>query len=554
MKVKLRSLLSFLMILCIIISLVPTSTAFAANVVNSVSLTIIEPEGKVNPDHYPTLPYGENYTQVNTYVEGNYIIKGVMWINVDDNCVISSADDFVEGKTYRITVFLMTKAGYTFSDSVTGKVNGKSAVIHHNIAAHIKELFPDRDMITVSQEFVAKPHTHGIAKLSGYAPTCKSSGVKPYYYCICGTYFEDEAGTKVIPDFDAWKLGEGKLDPAHSFNTYAWEYKLVGGHAHKCSSCDACGTLVPHVDSNAKDGKCDVCGWNMNTTYDFVSQPQTVFAEEETDVCNVYWETNFVPVKTEMFCGDSVFAWSEGRTDTKDFTPISVSHYSSFYVRAYYGSGAGDFVDSQRFQVRAKGMYVIRLEANGGESVTWPVTGQDGKIASLPVITNGNMVFDGWYTALAGGEKVTTDTVFTEDSTIYARWKNPDGFILDSVDYINCTINGNVVYVDDKADYKLVYFDGEKFVPVIPENDGSGTVFFRIPEGVGRVTLVVNGEVNGDESVDALDAALLLKLDASLATLDAKGLISGDVNNDGYVDALDAAMILKYDAGIIEKL
>ena len=75
-------------------------------------------------------------------------------------------------------------------------------------------------------------------------------------------------------------------------------------------------------------------------------------------------------------------------------------------------------------------------------------------------------------------------------------------------------------------------------------------------ELASRATLcaVVNGEVNGDQYVDALDAALLLKLDAGLATLDAKGLISGDVNNDGYVDALDAAMILKYDAGIIEKL
>lgn len=554
MKVKLKSFLSFLMILCIMISLVPVSTAFAANVVNSVSLTVIEPEGKVNPDHYPTLPYGANYTQVNTYVEDNFIIQGVMWINVDDNCVISSADDFVEGKTYRITVFLMTKAGYTFSDSVTGKVNGKSALIHHNIASHIKQLFPDRDMITISQEFVAKPHTHGIAKLSGYAPTCESPGVKPHYYCICGTYFEDEAGTKVIPDFDAWKVGAGKLDPAHSFNASSWEYKDVNGHAHKCSKCEAHDTLIPHVDSSVKDGKCDVCAWDMATTYDFVVQPQSVLAENETDVCNVYWETNFVPVKTEKFCGDSVFAWSEGRTDTKDFMPIAVSHYSSFYVRAYYGSGAGDFVDSQRFQVRAKGMYVIRLEANGGESVTWPVTGQDGKIASLPVITNGNMVFDGWYTAPAGGEKVTTETVFTKDSTIYARWKSASGLTLDCVGYINCTVNGNVVYVDDKADYKLVYFDGEKFVPVNAETVDEATLAFEIPKGVKMVTLVVNGEVNGDQYVDALDAALLLKLDAGLATLDAKGLISGDVNNDGYVDALDAAMILKYDAGIIEKL
>lgn len=60
----------------------------------------------------------------------------------------------------------------------------------------------------------------------------------------------------------------------------------------------------------------------------------------------------------------------------------------------------------------------------------------------------------------------------------------------------------------------------------------------------------LKGDVNGDEYVDALDAAMILKYDAGIITdVDET---TADVNGDGYVDALDAAMILRYDAGIIE--
>lgn len=67
--------------------------------------------------------------------------------------------------------------------------------------------------------------------------------------------------------------------------------------------------------------------------------------------------------------------------------------------------------------------YTITFNANGG-SVT-PAsaeTGEDGKLTSLPKPTREDYTFDGWYTAKTGGDKVTTRTVFTEDTTIYALW------------------------------------------------------------------------------------------------------------------------------------
>jgi len=65
---------------------------------------------------------------------------------------------------------------------------------------------------------------------------------------------------------------------------------------------------------------------------------------------------------------------------------------------------------------------------------------------------------------------------------------------------------------------------------------------------------VLYGDVNGNGSVDSLDAAQVLKYDAMMITLDSAALTRGDVSGDGYVDSLDAARILKFDAGMIDSL
>lgn len=49
-------------------------------------------------------------------------------------------------------------------------------------------------------------------------------------------------------------------------------------------------------------------------------------------------------------------------------------------------------------------------------------TGAGGKLSSLPTPTRDGYTFDGWFTAEEDGDKVTTDTVFTTNITIYAHW------------------------------------------------------------------------------------------------------------------------------------
>ena len=67
--------------------------------------------------------------------------------------------------------------------------------------------------------------------------------------------------------------------------------------------------------------------------------------------------------------------------------------------------------------------YLIYCETSGGVGV--PVissTNLEGKLTSLPIPTMDGYTFNGWYTEPVGGSRITTATVFTGDTTIYAQW------------------------------------------------------------------------------------------------------------------------------------
>ncbi len=66
--------------------------------------------------------------------------------------------------------------------------------------------------------------------------------------------------------------------------------------------------------------------------------------------------------------------------------------------------------------------YTITFNPNGGSVDTSSITTVDGKLESLPTPTRSGYNFKGWYDAETGGNKITTDTVFNDDTTVYAQW------------------------------------------------------------------------------------------------------------------------------------
>ena len=67
--------------------------------------------------------------------------------------------------------------------------------------------------------------------------------------------------------------------------------------------------------------------------------------------------------------------------------------------------------------------FTITFKGNGGTPSVTSMTTIDQKLPELPTATHsGRYSFDGWYSAASGGTKITTATVFYENTTVYAHW------------------------------------------------------------------------------------------------------------------------------------
>ena len=73
---------------------------------------------------------------------------------------------------------------------------------------------------------------------------------------------------------------------------------------------------------------------------------------------------------------------------------------------------------------KEENVYAIGMDAQGGIcSTVVTYTNLSGKLESTPEQpTMTGYTFDGWYTEPVGGSRITTATVFTGDTTIYAQW------------------------------------------------------------------------------------------------------------------------------------
>ena len=67
--------------------------------------------------------------------------------------------------------------------------------------------------------------------------------------------------------------------------------------------------------------------------------------------------------------------------------------------------------------------YTVTFNGNGGVPSVIRMATIDQKLPELPTATHsGRYSFDGWYTEKNGGTKITTATLFDNDTTVYAHW------------------------------------------------------------------------------------------------------------------------------------
>ncbi len=116
-----------------------------------------------------------------------------------------------------------------------------------------------------------------------------------------------------------------------------------------------------------------------------------------------------------------------------DYTDLQKNETEHWYICSVCGAEKPDSREAHQHDsildpdcnvcgmVRETSVFTVTFDPNGGTVV--PETAQtesDGTLASLPTPTRDGHVFDGWYDA--NDTEVTTETVFTVDTTIKAKW------------------------------------------------------------------------------------------------------------------------------------
>ena len=72
--------------------------------------------------------------------------------------------------------------------------------------------------------------------------------------------------------------------------------------------------------------------------------------------------------------------------------------------------------------------FIVTFDGNGGTPSVGSMTTTNQKLSSLPSASRSKHSFDGWYTEKSGGTKITTDTVFSANTTVYAHWTYTGGY------------------------------------------------------------------------------------------------------------------------------
>ena len=131
--------------------------------ISSVSITGLDApkEGKA-PDYSATLS-GKNYAFKTTSASNPFVVSGVNWYDETAGYDLTKTAKFIAGHTYTATVYLVPAAGYRFTGSVSGKINGNTATITGNGSEiQVKYTFPalaTNQITTVTIEGVTAPAT-----------------------------------------------------------------------------------------------------------------------------------------------------------------------------------------------------------------------------------------------------------------------------------------------------------------------------------------------------------------------------------------------------------
>ena len=260
------------------------------------------------------------------------------------------------------------------------------------------------------------PHTHKLTLVPAKAPTCTEKGNTAYYTCDgCDKWFEDATGASEITDKTSVILaatGHSASD-WKSDNTDHWKECTVVGCGVIIEDSKAAHTAGEWIidtpatatTSGTKHKKCTVCGYTMAT--------ETIPATGGGEHTHSYGD----------WSKDGTSHWHECADDDCPNRNESITDKAAHD----YTDDADTTCDVCGYERTvtppAPTEFTITFDGNGGTPSDSSMTTTNQKLPSLPSASrSGSYSFDGWYTEKSGGTKVTTDTVFSANTTVCAHW------------------------------------------------------------------------------------------------------------------------------------
>ena len=192
--------------------------------------------------------------------------------------------------------------------------------------------------------------------------------------------------------------------PSHEHDYGDWR-KDGTSHWHECTDIDcpnreeSITDKASHVYTDDTDTTCDVCGYERTVTPPAHEHSYGDWRKDGTSHWHECTDTD-CPNREESITDKAVHVY----TDDAD-TTCNVCGYERTVAPP------------------APTEFIVTFDGNGGTPSVGSMTTTDQKLTSLPSASrSGSYSFDGWYTKKSGGTKITTDTVFSANTTVYAHW------------------------------------------------------------------------------------------------------------------------------------
>ena len=117
-------------------------------------------------------------------------------------------------------------------------------------------------------------------------------------------------------------------------------------------------------------------------------------------------------------------------TDHKKLSSLPTPTRNGWWFKGWYTAAEGgsevdtstEFTSNTTIYAQWYQEATVTFDPNGGMVTPAGMNTDHWKLSSLPEPTRDGWTFDGWWTEATGGSRVTTNTEFDSDVTIYAHW------------------------------------------------------------------------------------------------------------------------------------